>query len=126
MKNQILNAINSATENELIDINNAYCQACNMHDSEVYENDEEFFNVFYPNAGDGLKVARAVFYGDYNYSHDWVKFNGYGNLESISCFGIEDLCELPETMAEYIAENFEEFNNLNVFSDIEETEEIED
>jgi hypothetical protein len=126
MKNQILNAINSATENELIDINNAYCQACNMHDSEVFENDEEFFNLFYPNAGDGLKVAQAVFYGDYNYSHDWVKFNGYGNLESISYFEIKDLCEFPETMAEYIAENFEEFNHLDVFSNIEETEEVED
>jgi hypothetical protein len=28
-------------------------------------------------------------------------------------------------MAEYIAENFEEFNHLDIFSDIEETEEIE-
>jgi hypothetical protein len=125
MKKQILDAILSADENELIYINNAYCQAINNSDSEVFDNDEEFFSMFFPNAGDGIKVARAIFYGDYNYSHNWVKFNGYGNLESISFFGVDDLCELPEVMAEYIAENFEEFNHLDTFADIEETEEIE-
>jgi hypothetical protein len=125
MKKQILEAILSADENELVYINNTYAQSCNMHDSEIYGNDEDFFATFYPNVGDGLRVAQAVFYGDYNYSHDFVKFNGYGNLESISYFGTNDLCESIETMAEYIAENFEEFNHLDIFSDIEETEEIE-
>ena len=125
MKKQILEAINSANQYDLIELNNTYCQSINDSDSQVFENDEEFFSMFFPNAGDGIKVARAIFYGDYNYSHDFVKFNGYGNLESISHFGTDDLCESIETMAEYIAENFEEFSHLDIFSDIEETEEIE-
>lgn len=120
LKNQILNAINNAKEAELIELNNRYAQECNMHDSEVFNNDEEFFEMFYSNSGDGLKVAQAVFYGDYNYSHRYVCFNGYGNLKSYDYFEVKDLCELPEVISEYVSENFTDFNDLDVFTDIEE------
>lgn len=30
------------------------------------------------------EVARAVCYGDYNYMDAYVKFNAYGNLESVN------------------------------------------
>ena len=108
---KIINIINKMTTDQLIELNNRYCQSI-CSEGEIYENDEEFFNLFFPNAGDGLRVAQAVFYGDYNYSHNYVKFNGYGNLESLDYFEVNDLCELVSTMAEYIAENFEEFNDL--------------
>lgn len=108
----ILDKINEMNKSQLVELNNAYCQSANYYESEVYNNDEDFFETFYPNAGDGLKVAQAVFYGDYNYSHQYVKFNGYGNLESIDYFEVSDLCELPEVMAEYIFENFSDFEYL--------------
>jgi hypothetical protein len=120
MKKQILDAIYSANTSQLIDINNTYCQSCNMYDDEIYNNDEEFFEMFYPNAGDGLKVAQAVFYGNYNYSHNYVRFNGYGNLESMEYISADNLCEWVDTMAEYIADNFNEFSHIDVFSDITE------
>ena len=108
----ILSQINEFNESQLIKLNNIYCQSAGYYDDEIYCNDEDFFSTFYPNAGDGLKVAQAVFYGDYNYSHDYVKFNGYGNLESINYFKLSDLCELPSTMADYIEDNFSDFEHL--------------
>jgi hypothetical protein len=108
----ILSQINEFNENQLIELNNIYCQVAGYYDNEVYNNDEDFFSTFYPNPGDGLKVAQAIFYGDYNYSHDYVKFNGYGNLESINYFEVSDLCELPSTMAEFIEDNFSDFDHL--------------
>ena len=45
-----------------------------------YENDEEFFNTFF--ADNPMEVARATFYGNYKYCDQYVRFNGYGNLES--------------------------------------------
>jgi hypothetical protein len=124
LKTQLLNAINKADENfnsnQLLELNNTYCEAINNMDNQIFSNDEEFFEMFFPNAGDGLKVAQAVFYGDYNYSHDYVMFNGYGNLQSYDYISVKELCELPEVMAEYIAENFNEFSHLDLFSDIEE------
>ena len=108
----IKKAIYDLTESQLIELNNTYCQSTGAYDSEVYNNDEDFFSTFYPNPGDGLKVAQAIFYGEYNYSHDYVKFNGYGNLESINYFEVSDLCELPSTIAEYIEDNFSDFEHL--------------
>lgn len=108
----ILSQINEFTESQLIELNNTYCQSAGYYNNEIYCNDEDFFSTFYPNPGDGLKVAQAIFYGDYNYSHDYVKFNGYGNLESINYFEASDLCELPSTMADYISENFSDFEHL--------------
>jgi hypothetical protein len=124
LKTQLLNAINKADENfnsnQLLELNNAYCEAINNMDNQIFSNDEDFFEMFFPNAGDGLRVAQAVHYGDYKYSHDYVMFNGYGNLQSYDYISAKELCELPETMAEYIAENFNEFSHLDLFSDIEE------
>lgn len=45
-----------------------------------YENDEDFFNTFF--ADNPMEVARATFYGNYKYCDPYVRFNGYGNLES--------------------------------------------
>lgn len=106
---EILNAINSMNENELVELNNRYCDVMNYSDDTVFSNDEDFFNMF---GWDGLTVAQKTFYGDYNYSHDWVTFDGYGNFKSYFCFTTDELCELPETMAEYIAEQFGEFEDL--------------
>ena len=49
---------------------------------DVWENDLEFFETFFQ--GRGLEVARSVCYGDYRYTDEWVRFDGYGNLESLS------------------------------------------
>ena len=108
----IIDQIENLTSSELVALNNLYCQSCNMYDSEVYANDEEFFQVFYPNAGDGLKVAQAVTFGNYNYNDDWVRFNGYGNLETIYDFSTEDLVDLVSVIAEYVLEHTEEFEDV--------------
>ena len=115
---QITDIINDMNEAELIQLNNEYCDAANYRDNEIYDNDEHFFATYFEN--DTIGAVRAVSYGNYNYSHNFVKFNGYGNLESFSYFSTNDLCENVETMAEYIADNLQDFTQ---FDNIEETEE---
>ena len=58
----------------------SYCDysAENGFDS-VYDNDEDSINMMFDNTHDAL---RAAFYGDYNPSHAYFTFNGYGNLQS--------------------------------------------
>lgn len=53
-----------------------------LENLEVYENDEEFFNTFFH--GNPSEAVRASCYGDYNYMDEYVRFNGYGNLESLN------------------------------------------
>ena len=48
---------------------------------DFWENDEEFFNTFFDNP---MEAIRATYYGNYNYNDEYVKFNGYGNIDSYS------------------------------------------
>ncbi|MEX5491527.1 hypothetical protein ABFV43_22310, partial [Pseudomonas fulva] len=59
-------------------------------------NDEEFFNVFFE--GKPMEAVRAAIYGDYRYTDDYVKFDGYGNLVSVSEYDMEE--ELKENIEE--------------------------
>lgn len=43
-------------------------------------NDEEFFNIYFENKPD--EAVRAVCYGNYKYTEEFVVFNAYGNLVS--------------------------------------------
>ena len=85
---------------------------------DVYSNDEEFFEMFFE--GNPMEVARAIYYGDYNYNDEYIKFNGYGNLESFSEYDYKELLEenieeITENLieyAEYISIDSEELENL--------------
>jgi hypothetical protein len=107
---EIKKAIEQMNENQLVELNNIYCQEFGYHDDEVYSNDEDFFNTFFE--GKPMEVARAQFYGDYNFSHEYVIFNGYGNLETFNTMDIEKLVDSVEVMAENIADRFEDFENI--------------
>ena len=68
----------------------------NGYDS-VYDNDEDSINMMFDNTHDAL---RAAFYGDYNPSHAYFTFNGYGNLQSFEYLDSDsspiDISELAE------------------------------
>ena len=103
--NSILEHLKELSSNELVNIHNTYCIEANYPDDEIYSNDEDFFNTFFE--GRPAEVARSCFYGDYNYSHDYVMFNGYNNLESFN--NPEDKIDF-DGIANYILENPEAFN----------------
>ena len=54
---------------------------------DYWDNDEEFFNTFFYN--NPTEAVRSAYYGDYNYCDDYVRFNGYGNLESFNDYKLE-------------------------------------
>lgn len=54
-------------------------------------NDEEFFRTFYENDID--EAVRAVCYGNYNYTDEYVTINAYGNLDSCSEYEYQNLLE---------------------------------
>jgi hypothetical protein len=107
--NLVLSEINEMSESNLIDLNNLYCESINAPDSIIYSNDEEFFEML---NWSGLRVVQATFYGNYNYSHNWVSFDGYGNFKSYQYIEVTDLVELPKVMAEYICEDYNSFSHL--------------
>lgn len=68
-----------------ISIRNEYCREHNP-DEEIFSFDEEFFETFFSESK-AIEVARAVFFGNIqSWSDDYIKFNGYANLESMSSY----------------------------------------
>ena len=78
---------------------------------EFWENDGYFFDCVFENK---LDVARAIYYGDYNYNDDYVRINGYGNLESFSEY---DMIEEIKDSIEEIVENLIEYKDNICISD---------
>lgn len=97
VRNLLIELLENLTDSELMSI----FRDCNSYDgsfdfADYYENDEDFFNLFFENKPD--EAVRAVCYGDYRYSDDFVRFNAYGNLESFNGYDVK------EAAREYIAE----------------------
>lgn len=67
---------------------------------DYYPNAEEFFNTFYMDKP--YKLVQAIAYGDYRYSDNFVKFDGYANLKSVYEIPYEDDC------AELVSRYFEQ------------------
>ena len=84
---------------------------------DYQENDEHFFENYFKTKDD---VARAICYGSYTYSDEFVKFNAYGNLESISRWGMQ--YEINENKEDIITHYLElyEANNVSPSSSLEE------
>lgn len=81
--------------------------AINSYDGRLSEldyeyNDEDFFNTFYSN--NPYELARAISYGSYEFTDEYVRIDVYGNLESISEYSFNDLVEeyKDEIITEYL------------------------
>ena len=83
IKNYILENVNL---NEL-------CREINLYsgiysDVMYYENDDDFFVTFY--SDDVMEAVRAVCYGEYTFTDDYVRIDAYGNLQSASELEVEE------------------------------------
>lgn len=89
---------------------------------DVHENDEEFFNIFFE--GKPMEAVRASFYGDYRYMDEYVRFNGYGNLESLDEYAYER--EMKDYIDEIVDQLIDKKDNIDIPSDIAEFLEDDD
>lgn len=92
-----------------------------LENLEYYENDDDFFNTYFSN--NVIEAVRAVSFGDYNYSDDYVRLDDYGNLESASEY--EYYSEL-ENYADEIAERYLELVESGDIYDVAEVIDEED
>lgn len=115
---KITEQIENMSSADLIALNNAYCDSASYSDDRIYDNDEDFLNENFSSISEAV---RAASYGEYHYNHDYVKFNGYGNLESLSSIGTEDLVESVSTIIDYAIENQNDFDMLDFGEDEEES-----
>ena len=116
----VLEYLNELCNHELVSIYNEYCQSINDCDSEIHHNEDDFFETFFE--GRVIEAVRAISYGDYNYNHNFVMFDGNANLKSFD--NPEDEIDLSD-IANDILENPENYFDIE-FEEEEEEEETED
>ena len=85
-----------------------------LENLDFWENDEEFFNTFFENPMDAI---RATYYGNYNYNDDYVKFNGYGNIDSYSEY--ERIEEIKDSIDDIVDNLIECYYNIYINEELE-------
>ena len=85
-----------------------------LENLEFWENDEEFFNTFFDNP---MEAIRATYYGDYNYNDEYVKFNGYGNIDSYSEY--ERIEEIKDSIDDIVDNLIECYYNIYINEELE-------
>lgn len=99
------------TDREKIAIYNEYCMEHGDSDKMLYDFDEEFFEMAFEGK-EAIEICRATFFGNINsWSDEYIRFNAYGNLESLSDidavgeienYYIEDIYEYEDVWEQYI------------------------
>ena len=85
-----------------------------LENLDFFENDEEFFNTFFENP---MEAIRATYYGDYNYNDEYVKFNGYGNIDSYSEY--ERIEEIKDSIDDIVDNLIEYYYNIYIDDELE-------
>lgn len=116
--------IEEMDKNDLLYLYKEYCNKCDCYDDEIFTIDEFFDDILYGEK-DLYNVACRVYYGDFNPAADYIKFNGYGNYQSIFGYELTDYIDIGE-MADYIVDNNDPLNNDDIAELLEETEETEE
>jgi hypothetical protein len=122
-KKDLLNEyIMGLSDDDKMMLHNEVMQEISYNDDEIFFNDDEFFEMFFN--GKVLEAVRSVSYGDYNYNHDYVRFNGYGNLESFDGYDLDSHI-LYDEIIDYMIEN-DDFSILENYCNIDDLlEELE-
>lgn len=93
----IIDVLDGMSYSDKVDIWNEYAQ--DTGDEMIFQNGECFFEEMFSTTDEAV---RAVCYGEYHYTDEYVRFNAYGNLETTNYPSqwIDD-----NSLADWIADN---------------------
>lgn len=73
---------------------NEHLENQGYNDDMIYPFDEHTINEFFNSPFEAL---RACLFGEVNFTHDYFRFNGYGNIETLADWQIDKEFEALET-----------------------------
>jgi len=106
LKQRIILKMYELSEDELVQLNNLIAYEFVWTNDEIYLNDLEFFNTFYP---DDSREARLKCHVKHR---KWIKFKSNGFLESFPEMTVSKLTQTVGDIPTYIENNFEQFKDL--------------
>ena len=108
---KIKQALKELSYEDKIDLHNKVCREKGKSDDEIYENDEDFFNMYFRE--NPHEAVRSTFYGDFRYMDEYVTFGSDGNLKSFEERDLEKYID-DNVIAEYFDENPDELEDLEI------------
>ena len=81
---------------------------------DFWLNDGDFFSCCFENP---IDAVRATYYGDYNYNDEYVKFNGYGNIDSYTEY--ERIEEIKDNIDDIVDNLIECYYNIYINEELE-------
>lgn len=119
----IIEVVESLDNDDLIYLHQNYLDNVSGWDDRIYDVDS-FDEVMEGNSPEW--IAHRIFYGDYNPTAPYFKFNGYGNIKSIFEYELSEYIDIDE-IADYIIENENALYNDEIQNILDDTmEENED
>lgn len=111
---QFKEKFNDLSTSEKVSIYNEYQLEHGDPDDMLNSFDEDFFNTYFE--GKPMDAVRAAYFGEIHWADEYIRFNGYGNLESVSSFSVDEIIEdeieeifnHSDTWEDYIEEDEEE------------------
>ena len=105
-RKKLVDYINAMKTEDIVELHNSYCEAEGYEDDRIYSMYEldELLEGRTP-----TDILSMGFYGDFRPQHDFVWFNGYGNLESA-----DYISEMPisvDEIADYILSEEDSLGN---------------
>lgn len=123
-KEMLIEVFENLSAGAKICVHNEYCAGVNAFDDEIYEV-EQMDELFY---GQNVEwILHRAYYGEYNPTADYFKFNGYGNIQSIFGFELDSYIDW-DAIADYCLDNDDELYNGDVreILDADDTDDGED
>lgn len=121
LKNELATQISNMSSGEMFELINTFCIDANYQDDMIFELQDDVINEMLEGKSP-IEIIRLTAYGEFNYTHDYFRFDGYGNLESLPYLDSNHLPDYLDNIIDYIIENPEEFTHI--FEDLEELIEI--
>lgn len=104
---EIIAAIKDMSSENIMSLNNVFCESAHYYDDKIYYNDEETLSMLF---GDKvLRAIQATQFGDYRYNDKFIQFDGYANLKSFMYLDQNTLPDTVKNIADYIMENQQDF-----------------
>ena len=92
----------SIGDDELINLYGDYLTECNSNNA-VYVFCEEFYDEYFTSP---YEAARATQFGNVNWTDEFIRFDGYNNLQSINIYGLLSEARDNDDFKAYILEKY--------------------
>ncbi|MFQ9922092.1 MAG: hypothetical protein ACLRVU_01190 [Beduini sp.] len=92
----------SLCDNEVISLYGNYLNECDSNNA-IYKFCEEFFDEHFTNP---YEAARATQFGNVNWADEFIRFDGYNNLQSTNIYALLDEARDNNDFKAYVLENY--------------------